>query len=133
MKNKLITYKDSLDSITLDQLKGFFVGWPEPPSAGKFLNILRQSTHVWLAIDNDDNKVVGFINSLSDNELTAYIPLLEVLPEYQGRGIGKKLVQQMLDTLKSIYMIDLVCDKELNSFYDKFDFMQYNAMIKRNR
>ncbi len=28
--------------------------------------------------------VVGFVNALSDGRLSAYIPLLEVLPDYRG-------------------------------------------------
>jgi predicted N-acetyltransferase YhbS len=64
--------------------------------------------------------VVGFITAISDGVLSAYIPLLEVLKPYQGQGIGGRLVQRMLDQLNGYYMIDLLCDPELESFYARF-------------
>ena len=45
-----------------------------------------------LAVDQDNGRIVGFINALSDGILSAYIPLLEVIQEYQGRGIGKEML-----------------------------------------
>lgn len=87
------------------ELGGFFVGWPNPPSPETFLRLLHGSSHVALAIDG--GRVVGFITAVSDGVLAAYIPLLEVLPEYQGRGIGRKLVQEMLEQLAGFYMVDL--------------------------
>ena len=35
---------------------------------------------------DDAGRVVGFVTAISDGVLSAYIPLLEVLPEYQGAG-----------------------------------------------
>jgi len=49
--------------------------------------------------------------------LSAYIPLLEVLPEWQGRGIGTELMRRLLDRLRGLYMVDLCCDAELEPFY----------------
>ena len=52
--------------------------------------------------------------------MSAFIPLLEVLPEYQRRGIGSELVRRMLLLLADTYMIDLCCDEELVGFYERF-------------
>ncbi len=38
-------------------------------------------------IDDINNKVVGFITAISDGVISAYIPLLEVLPKYQNMKI----------------------------------------------
>jgi ribosomal protein S18 acetylase RimI-like enzyme len=96
---------NSADNVNIDQLVGFFVGWPKPPTPETHLRILRNSRHIVLAIDNSTDKVVGFITAISDGVLSAYIPLLEVLPEYQGQGIGRELVRRMLDQLQDYYMI----------------------------
>ncbi len=53
-----------------------------------------------------------FINAISDRVLSAFVPLLEVLPEYQRRGIGSTLVETMLAQLGDLYMVDLVADAE---------------------
>lgn len=80
-------YTTSLKGITPDMLAGLFDGWPNPPSAIKHLELLKNSYKVVVAVEN--GKVVGFINAISDGVLTAYIPLLEVLPDYKNKGIGR--------------------------------------------
>lgn len=125
-------YINSLENIGTENVKGFFVNWPNPPSTDKHLELLKNSAYYWLALDDKTNKVVGFITAISDNVLSAYIPLLEVLPEYQGKGIGKQLVKLMLETLKDFYMIDLSCDEGLTKFYGKFNMFKSQGMIMRN-
>ncbi len=126
----MITYTQSLEGIKEEQLHGFFVGWPNPPSAGAFLKVLEGSYRVWLALE--DEKVVGFINAVSDGVMAAYIPLLEVLPAYQGRGIGKALVESMLDSLEDFYMVDLLCDSGLQPYYEKFGMQKAQGMLVRH-
>ena len=75
---------------------------------------------------------MGYITAISDNVLSAYIPFLEVVPSYQKQGIGHELVKQILAQLSHLYMIDLVCDKEMEGFYVEFEFIPGQAMIKRN-
>lgn len=128
----MISFQDNCVAITNDMLKGFFAGWNESPDPEKLLLILNNSEYMILAIDDESGKVIGFINAISDGVLSAYIPLLEVLPEYQGRGIGSELVKRMLDKLKDHYMIDVVCDESVQKFYEKFGLKKYSAMILRN-
>lgn len=120
------------DVTLLDKLNlsGFFVGWPNPPSNNSFRLILQNSQHVILAYE--DNQLIGFINAISDGVISAYIPLLEVLPGYQGQGIGKELTQRMLNELKSYYMIDLSCDDQVVTFYEKLGLRKNNSMFIRN-
>ena len=128
----MIEYVNRLDHTTAKQLIGFFVGWPKSPSPETHLKILKNSEYLVLAIDNETGQVVGFINAISDRTLSAYIPLLEVLPEYQKRGIGRELVRRLLDRLKNLYMIDLMCDRELESFYSKSGMRTAFGMMIRN-
>jgi len=128
----MIRYTDSCQNITAKMLDGFFVGWPKPPSQDTHLKILKQSDHIELAIDEEQSKVVGFINAISDGVLSAYLPLLEVLPEYQHRGIGKELLRKILSRLDGLYMIDLVCDEGLKPFYESLGMKQMIAMSIRN-
>ena len=128
----MIDYRESVDGITASQLEGFFVGWPNPPSPATHLRILRQSAHRIVALDSETGQVVGFITAISDGILSAYIPLLEVLPAYQGQGIGRELVQRMLRKLERLYMVDLVCLESLQPFYQKFGLQPASAMVIRN-
>ena len=126
----MIRYQNNLENIVPENLEGFFVGWLTPPTPVKHLEILRGSSHVCLALE--DERVVGFITAISDGVLSAYIPLLEVLPEFQSRGIGKELVQQMLEMLSNLYMIDLLCDENVQGFYAKCGMLEGQGMFIRN-
>lgn len=128
----MIKYTNVLDGIKPDNLNGFFVNWPNPPSKTKHYELLEKTTYFWLAVEQETGTVVGFITAISDEVLAAYIPLLEVLPEYQGRGIGKRLMDNMLATLGEIYMIDLLCDQDLQAYYDKFNMFRSQGMVLRN-
>jgi len=129
----MIVYRDSIQAVTADKLRGFFVGWQKVLSPEAHLKVLGASDHVVLAIDRDTDKVVGFVTAITDSVLAAYIPLLEVLPEYQHRGIGTELMRQMLSKLEGLYMIDLVTGPELEPFYARFGMSPAAAMIVRNR
>lgn len=128
----MMIYKNSLDGISSDMLKGFFVDWPNPPKPEMHLKLLKNSSKVVIALDDKTNQVIGFITAISDGVLSAYIPLLEVLPTYKNKGIGRELVNRMLKGLDDIYMIDLCCDDDLVPYYDRFGMMKTNGMILRN-
>lgn len=128
----MIDYLNSADAISPAQLRGFFVGWLNPPSPDTHLHLLLSSHAVVLALDSSSNAVVGFITAITDGVLAAYIPLLEVLPDYQGQGIGSELVRRMLAQLQGIYMIDLLCDPELQPFYARMGMRPTTGMLLRN-
>jgi ribosomal protein S18 acetylase RimI-like enzyme len=125
-------YKNSLDGISSNMLEGFFVDWPNSPNPQTHLKLLQNSSKVVIALDDHTNQVVGFITAISDGILSAYIPFLEVLPEYKNNGIGKELVKQMLKELEDIYMVDLCCDDDLVPYYEEFGMIKSNGMLVRN-
>ena len=127
----MILYRESAEGIGPEHLKGFFAGWPSPPTPETHLEILRGSDHVVLAVDDDSGGVVGFVTAISDGVLAAYLPLLEVLPGHRGRGIGRELLERMLARLGDLYMVDLVCDDSIKSFYESFGMKAASAMVVR--
>jgi ribosomal protein S18 acetylase RimI-like enzyme len=127
----MIEYTDSLAAIEPHHLHGFFVGWWEPPSPEKHLRLLQGSDYVVLALEVETGQVVGFITALTDGVQSAFIPLLEVLPAYQRRGIGQSLMREMLLRLASIPNIDLMCDPEVVPFYESFGMTRATGMVIR--
>lgn len=129
----MICYRDALEGITADSLRGgFFFGWPNPPSVEIHLRMLQGSDHVSLALDDATGMVVGFVTAISDGVTCAYIPHLEVLPAYQGCGIGSCLMERMLDRLRDLYMNDLLCGADLQPFYARFGMRPAVGMAVRN-
>ena len=128
----MIEYTDSVENITHQMLEGFFEGWKRPRTPEEHLRILKNSSHIVLAIDSDEGRVVGFITALTDRVQSAFVPLLEVLPAYRRQGIGSALVSQMLEKLKGTPAIDLTCDPELQTFYSKFGMIPSTGMIIRD-
>jgi ribosomal protein S18 acetylase RimI-like enzyme len=127
----MITYTTSAAGVTADHLRGgFFEGWGAPPAPETHLSLLQGSSHIVLARDGDS--VIGYITAISDGVLAAYIPHLEVLPAYRGQGIGSELVRRMLDQLRHLYMIDLICDPDVQPFYERLGMRRYSGMIYRN-
>lgn len=125
----MLTFSHTAEGITPEQLRGFFVGWPQPPSPETHVALLRGSDHVVLALDK--GRVVGFITALSDGVLYTYISLLEVLPEHQGRGTGSELVRRLLGSLAGLYPIDVLCDPALQPFYARLGLRPATGMMLR--
>lgn len=123
-------YQSQLENVEIAD--GFFEGWPNPPDKQTHRRILEKADIAIVAIDQDLNRIVGFINILSDGILSACIPLLEVVADYRGRGIGRKLVELALAELKDIYMVDLTCSDDMVPFYQKFNLRPGTAMMLRN-
>jgi ribosomal protein S18 acetylase RimI-like enzyme len=128
----MITFTDDISSVNCDSLRGLFAGWARSVSTREHMQILHNSQHCVLAVDAESGSVVGFITAISDGVLAAYIPLLEVRVDYQGRGIGSELVRRMLRRLGGLYMVDVVCDADLEPFYRRFGFSRGHAMMMRN-
>jgi GNAT superfamily N-acetyltransferase len=132
----VIAYREgpaALDGLTPDDLQGFFEGWPTPPTRERHLAHLHGAELVVLAVDTERDRVVGFVTAIGDGALTAFVPLLEVLPGYRGQGIGSALLRRVLDRVGDRYSIDLVCDPALVPFYERLGGTALGGVGWRNR
>lgn len=74
--------------------------------------------HTWVAKDGD--KIIGFCIANSEEYR---IQAIYVLPNYQGQGIGKRLMQESLnwlDSKKDIYVNVASYNKKAIKFYENF-------------
>ena len=124
--NKLIQYGDY---ITPEEYMGLRkkVGWVEFP--------LEEAQ---ACIDNaymvrcvrDGEKAIGVVRLLWDGGYIAFLSDVIVDPEYQGQGIGRKLVetsiQRLRDDMKPGYKVKLTLNsaKGKEAFYKKFGFRE---------
>jgi GNAT superfamily N-acetyltransferase len=70
----------------------------------------------------DDSRLVGLGNAISDGFLVVYYPHLLVLPDYQQRGIGTRLMQLLMNRYKGFHQQMLAADGRAIDFYRKCGF-----------
>ncbi|MBR6665772.1 MAG: GNAT family N-acetyltransferase [Lachnospiraceae bacterium] len=72
----------------------------------------------------EKEELIGYIDCVSNGVTDAYIQDLMVRPDYQGKGVGTDLMNQMIKYLKEkrIYIISVVFEESLKPFYDRFGF-----------
>lgn len=127
----MISYRNTLEGISPNQLEGFFVGWLSPPSPETHLRLLAGSDYISLAVDDETGAVVGFVTAITDGVLSAYLSFLEVLPSHRHQGIGHELIRRILDALRELYMVDLLCDPELQPLYGSLGMLPATGMFIR--
>ena len=121
--NITYTHKISVEDYNALRISaGWMVINPEQAQAG-----LDGSAFIIAA--NDGRKIVGMARLVWDGGYAALIKDVLVLPEYQGKGIGKHLMEQIISYLKEQMKsgwgiaIDLMSAIGKEEFYEKFGFV----------
>ena len=76
-----------------------------------------------------DGKPIGIGRAVSDQGYVIYIADVIVSPEYQGQGLGRTIMEELMTrikaTLKPGYkvMVTLMAAKGKEAFYNKFGFV----------
>lgn len=128
----MIYYQETLEGIGISKLKGFFSHWHHPQPPEHHLTMLEQSSYFTLALDSEQDKVIASITVLTDDIQAVFISMLEVLPEYQGQGVGSELVKRILEKYQHIPGIDLMCAPETQAFYERLGMKRSVGMVARN-
>lgn len=127
METNIIINQDSeLTDIEIENLRTS-AGWDN--NTGSFSIIKKKLFTYFTARKN--NKLIGFIDVLSDGIADAYLQNLVVHPDYQKKGIGSELVKKAINFLqeKNIKCIQVTFNSELETFYKKFGFYIFRAGI----
>ncbi|MDZ4992538.1 GNAT family N-acetyltransferase [Clostridium perfringens] len=99
------------------------VGWS---SYTKDIDVLMKSIENSLKVISvwDKNLLVGLIRVVGDGYSIIYIQDILVLQKYQNNGIGKRLIEIILDKYKNVRQKVLLTDKQDKtiSFYKKVGF-----------
>lgn len=72
----------------------------------------------------EDNKLVGILRAVGDGASILYVQDILVYPEYQRRGIGKKLLYTTLQRYNTVYQTVLMTDNtpKTIAFYQNCGF-----------
>ena len=102
------------------------VGWSEFPLEQAAEGLKNSFVLVCFRVDG---KPVAIGRAVSDRGYVVYIADVIVVPEYQGKGLGRKvmntLMEKIKDSMKPGYriMISLLAAKGKEAFYNKFGFV----------
>ena len=113
---------------TLDFLRN--TGDLDKNKANEIFKKIKQNPNHIIHVAVDDNKIVGsttlFIEQkfIHDGGLAGHIEDVVVRKDYEGKGIGMKLVSFLLDVAKQrkCYKTILNCEDSLKPFYEKIGF-----------
>jgi GNAT superfamily N-acetyltransferase len=111
----------------VDQFAALFetTGWNQIYGASP-ADLARALDHSWYMLAAYDGaRLVGFGRVVSDLVLHAMIYDLIVLPEYQSRGIGGQILEQLVLHCQEagIRDIQLFCARGKREFYEKRGFI----------
>ena len=112
---------------TVVEMKAFHaaVGWDNVDDAATAI-ALRNTLFGCVVLHS--NKTIGCGRVIGDGGLYFYIQDIVVLPEYQGRGVGKMIMNEVMDfiaqTARPNAFIGLMSAKDKAGFYVKFGFTE---------
>lgn len=98
------------------------VNWKSAGNPQKLAEAFKNSSNVvsvW-----ESSRLIGLVRSMDDGCWSANIDCLVVHKDFQGKGVAKQLMTELLNDLKNIEYIN-VCpdDKVMENFYSDFGFV----------
>ena len=117
----IIEYKDTHNFVCKD-LENLFlsVDWSSGHFPNKLAVAMKNFNTVYSAWDG--NKLIGMICVMDDGVMNAYVHYLLVNPDYQGKTIGRTLVNMVKEKYKDYMRIVVIAyNNELN-FYEACGF-----------
>lgn len=72
----------------------------------------------------EGERLIGLLRAVGDGQTVVLIQDILVRPEYQGRGVGRALLETALDRFRSIRQVQLLTDDrpETVAFYEALGF-----------
>jgi ribosomal protein S18 acetylase RimI-like enzyme len=126
-----VTFRFSCQDVSTRDLEELFAAAELGGRVGeKIRRAFLNSSVVCFAYDSV--RLIGASRAITDGEYHGLIHDVAVLPEYQGRGIGRRMMQELLDRLP-VWRVMLVADEGVQGFYRKLGFDKYpDLMAKLN-
>ena len=78
----------------------------------------------------DGDSLLGIIRAIGDGLTIVFVQDIIVLPEYQRKGIGTKLLKTLMDKYKDVYQMELLTDntEKTKAFYRSVGFTASDDM-----
>jgi aralkylamine N-acetyltransferase len=130
----MVVEKESTEGVDWNAVADLFdaVGWGRRDPA-ELSAAFSRSSHVVLLFEDDE--LVGLGRTIDDGRFYASIVDVVVKPEFQGRGLGARVVARLQEKLSGYRIVTLTAAEHVRPFYERLGWKrQRTAMIlPRNR
>lgn len=105
--------------------------WKDSYDPSGIKKLIKGSFAFAVVVDSASGKAIGMGRILSDGVSDAYLQDLVILPQYRGKGIGRTLVEVLLDYCLSrrILWIGLISEPGQDEFYSSLGFKPMDKHI----
>jgi ribosomal protein S18 acetylase RimI-like enzyme len=121
---------NDFSSVNFDEMLQVYlsVGWRKH-NKDIIRKIFNASTHITIAMDN--NRIVGFGRAISDGFFNAAIYDVVVHFDYQEKGIGKLIIEDLLENLRDISCVHLISTTGNEGFYRRAGLKKVKTSMAR--
>ena len=121
-------WKHSTDGVNWEELSALYRAAPLGDKKAEHLKkVFGNSLYVTFVYDGD--KLIGAGRALADGGDCSYICDIALLPEYQGSGLGKRMVGELVERSKGHKKIILYAVPGREPFYKKFGFLRMKTAM----
>ncbi len=106
--------------LSLYQFEGW---WVESRDDVDLVKRIVAGSHCFLIVE-DGERVTGMGRAISDGVSDAYIQDVAVDAAFRGRGIGREIIQRLLDRLNhdEVNWVGLIAERGSHPFYERLGF-----------
>jgi len=123
-----IVWKESLEEIDWDELSALYKAAPLGNKSPAWLKSAF-SNSMFRCFAYEDGKVVGAGRALADGVDCSYICDVAVLPQYQGKGVGRDIISRLIADSKGHRKIILYAVPGKEAFYKKLGFRRMTTAM----
>lgn len=122
------TWSSTIDGIDWHELEALYRAAPLGNKTAEDLRVAYSNSR-YCCIVFDDGRIVGAGRALADGVDCSYVCDIAVHPSHQGTGLGKAIVQTLVDQSRGHRKILLYAVPGKEAFYRKFGFLRMRTAM----
>ena len=123
-----IHWTQTTDTVDWDEMSELYRIAPLGIKSGDWLKT-AYSNSMFKGLAFDDGKIIAAGRAVADGVDCSYLCDIVVHPSYQGSGLGKELIQRLVDLSRGHRKIILYAVPGREPFYAKFGFRRMNTAM----
>jgi GNAT superfamily N-acetyltransferase len=116
----------SLNEEQIDQLLQLYANehWTHTRTLSDVRKMLANTSRLFGLWDEESRQLMAFARVITDDVYRALICDVIVHPAARGLGLGRRLIEEILEQLKHVERVELYCREDKIPFYEKLGFVR---------